>query len=422
MSASFGAREWTRNPESLEPNDGHVFVSIRKNTAVSMSQSYVNDEGLLSLLRFGASTSASWTLKLLITKRSRYSGDYRKIPYPADILEAFITHWKIADICFRAQARAGSCSLSCHPVPGNSSYAGLMARLVYGLPFRGMLMITHDRNSNTTYAVCFGIASEHANKLIARLEESQAYAFSPLHVAFLLSDIALQDLEQFSTNTYYDFVSVREAMGTNLYSLSEDRLARAPDLSDMPRRLTALANALASNCSSLNGVSDIADAMESYWKDSPPDPNHDTADIDMFADQLSLMRQIIKSALRRNEYVKESVQAQVQMVYALRAQQDNEMSHQYGADMRVISIVTLIFLPGTFVATFFSTSFWDFGPSNEGPMVSKWVWLYWLVTIVLTMCVVSIWMWWPLVTKLRETKFWHIASVLELIQKRRYKE
>jgi hypothetical protein len=83
--------------------------------------------------------------------------------------------------------------------------------------------------------------------------------------------------------------------------------------------------------------------------------------------------------------------------------------------MRVISIVTLIFLPGTFVATFFSTSFWDFGPSNQGSKVSSWVWLYWVVTVLLTMVVIGIWLWWPLVVKFGETKRRPSKSVTGLI-------
>lgn len=86
-------------------------------------------------------------------------------------------------------------------------------------------------------------------------------------------------------------------------------------------------------------------------------------------------------------------------MYALVAQKDNELSHQYGADMRLIAIVTLVFLPGTFVATLFSTSFWDFSPSNEGAMVSKWVWLYLVVTAILTTGVVGAWMRWPIFEK-----------------------
>jgi hypothetical protein len=66
-------------------------------------------------------------------------------------------------------------------------------------------------------------------------------------------------------------------------------------------------------------------------------------------------------------------------------------SLKYGAAMRVIAAVTLGFLPGTFTATLFSASFWNFQPSNKGRVVSKWVWLYWVVTVVLTLAVLAAW-------------------------------
>jgi Mg2+ and Co2+ transporter CorA len=61
------------------------------------------------------------------------------------------------------------------------------------------------------------------------------------------------------------------------------------------------------------------------------------------------------------------------------------------ADMQVIAAVTLGFLPGTFVATLFSASFWNFQPENTGRVVSRWVWLYWVVAAVLTLAVLAAW-------------------------------
>lgn len=58
--------------------------------------------------------------------------------------------------------------------------------------------------------------------------------------------------------------------------------------------------------------------------------------------------------------------------------------------MRIIAAVTLIFLPGTFVATFLSPSFWKFDP-GEGKVVSKWIWLYWGLTGALTVAVLGAW-------------------------------
>ena len=61
------------------------------------------------------------------------------------------------------------------------------------------------------------------------------------------------------------------------------------------------------------------------------------------------------------------------------------------AEMRSISIVTMLFLPGTFVATLFSTSFFNFQPNRGNPVVSRWIWIYVLVTVVLTGAIQGAW-------------------------------
>jgi len=78
------------------------------------------------------------------------------------------------------------------------------------------------------------------------------------------------------------------------------------------------------------------------------------------------------------------------------------------SDMRAIAWVTLAFLPATFVAvrspcpvrhdfsdlpeTFFCTSFFNF--EQQGRHVSDWVWLYCVVSIVLTVGVHAGWALW----------------------------
>lgn len=83
-------------------------------------------------------------------------------------------------------------------------------------------------------------------------------------------------------------------------------------------------------------------------------------------------------------------------------------------DMRTIAAVTLAFLPATFMAvcsslpcpltfasfplyiankskTFFSTEFFDF--HKDGQVVSPYIWLYWLFTVLLTIFVYFGWYW-----------------------------
>jgi hypothetical protein len=83
------------------------------------------------------------------------------------------------------------------------------------------------------------------------------------------------------------------------------------------------------------------------------------------------------------------------------------LTRQDSIDMRIIAAVTLIFLPGTFTAvsvanfsripglslhfqTLFSSSFFNFQPHVHSH-VSTWIWLYWTVTILLTVIVLSTW-------------------------------
>jgi hypothetical protein len=76
--------------------------------------------------------------------------------------------------------------------------------------------------------------------------------------------------------------------------------------------------------------------------------------------------------------------------------------------MRIIAAVTLIFLPGTFVATVFSTGMFDWGngdpnanPSDVvsdeggdgggGRTVSRYIWVYFMMTGILTFLVLAAW-------------------------------
>ncbi|KAI1740910.1 hypothetical protein F4680DRAFT_465106 [Xylaria scruposa] len=104
----------------------------------------------------------------------------------------------------------------------------------------------------------------------------------------------------------------------------------------------------------------------------------------------------------RCRYLAKRTNAQAQTVYCLVASQDNAthkdiaeasrdialMTARDGATMRVIAAVTILFLPATFVATLFSTSFFNF-QNTSGPQVSQSIWIYVVTTVILTIAVQS---------------------------------
>ncbi|KAI0838814.1 hypothetical protein F5Y06DRAFT_266613 [Hypoxylon sp. FL0890] len=59
--------------------------------------------------------------------------------------------------------------------------------------------------------------------------------------------------------------------------------------------------------------------------------------------------------------------------------------------MRTISIVTMVFLPGTFFASVFSMQFFNWIPGNDGTVVSHYLWIYVLVTVVATLLTLGTW-------------------------------
>jgi hypothetical protein len=66
--------------------------------------------------------------------------------------------------------------------------------------------------------------------------------------------------------------------------------------------------------------------------------------------------------------------------------------------VKIIAILTMLFLPGTFVATFFSMTMFDWnignGTAESGIQVSSYIWVYWVVTIPLTALVMGCWILW----------------------------
>ncbi|KAK1598711.1 uncharacterized protein LY79DRAFT_252917 [Colletotrichum navitas] len=69
--------------------------------------------------------------------------------------------------------------------------------------------------------------------------------------------------------------------------------------------------------------------------------------------------------------------------------------------MKTISLLGAVFLPGTFLASVFSMTFFDFGKDAD-PVISKDLWVYFAITIPLTIAIVVGWI---LFDRRREGKF-----------------
>lgn len=60
--------------------------------------------------------------------------------------------------------------------------------------------------------------------------------------------------------------------------------------------------------------------------------------------------------------------------------------------MKTISLLGAVFLPGAYLASVFSMTFFNF--QDSGPTVSSEFWIYWVVTIPITVVIVGVWWVW----------------------------
>jgi Mg2+ and Co2+ transporter CorA len=84
------------------------------------------------------------------------------------------------------------------------------------------------------------------------------------------------------------------------------------------------------------------------------------------------------------------------------------------AAMKTIAVLTIVFLPGTYVATIFSMDMFQWQPEDGGrPTVSKLFWVYWVITVPLTGLVLAGWLIWTRMSVGRLMK-WGESSLGEM--------
>ena len=68
-----------------------------------------------------------------------------------------------------------------------------------------------------------------------------------------------------------------------------------------------------------------------------------------------------------------------------------EATFKDAKSMKTIAILTMVFLPGTAIASFFSMNMFDWATSDGSHLASKWLWIYFIITVPLTGLVLGVW-------------------------------
>ena len=341
--------------------------------------------------------------------------------------------------------------LSTLPLALSFEDADALGRPVYGLMLRGArsrdwnfcLGLVFNPATQVTCAILNGMQEREVNKLLHCLRLSSQHVRDPMLLPVFLLELkvhffavllekramGIEEVE-YDTGMRHGFSSdpKRKALSDS----ERTAHAKALDFGPITRKLTGVTGTLSfcdmtfsSSKRALNVVIGIRKRLCAGAKDEHLEFGHSKA-ATALSRRIEYLDELIAGAQAHGAVLSARTMAQVQTVYSMIGQRDNRLNIDTAAasreiaatslvhneamteiaedsrkiamltrrdslHMRIIAAVTLAFLPGTFMATMFSSSFFKFLPENSTKMVSGWIWLYFGLTFVVTGIVLVGW-------------------------------
>ncbi|WZH50255.1 uncharacterized protein QYS62_011499 [Fusarium acuminatum] len=107
-----------------------------------------------------------------------------------------------------------------------------------------------------------------------------------------------------------------------------------------------------------------------------------------FLPAIDHLKRQLKGGALSTKYLQERTQSQSDVIFALLTHEDAKISIDQGESMKTIAVVTMVFLPGTFLATLWAVPSlqWD-----QTPVIKSNFWVYWVFALPFTAFVLVIW-------------------------------
>lgn len=230
-----------------------------------------------------------------------------------------------------------------------------------------------------------------------------------------------KDLGEISTTTTNEHNTPERASKDKQLARFE---ARIEELAHCAQEATRATPYLNDNRGNLYRITDslarIGEENEQYRKFWEAKNNNNTSATDaqaVQADELSgiinALQTEIKSQIQAADWVFTKIDALIQntSLNISRADQKLNMeiadssytisveSKRDNLSMMTIAAITMIFLPGTFVATFFAMPLLDWSAQHDKDVMNSRFWIYWAVMVPLTVTTVLVWWFFMVVRK-----------------------
>ena len=268
-------------------------------------------------------------------------------------------------------------------------------------------------------------AREAASAFWKLLDERKDMAAQPMLLALLTQTVMMPRTERWLDVRIGDVVAAMKKTGFAKDSKSSD--TSKSNLKNVNyATLAAETSGAAVNLSTMNlwwqGYIDLAEnieretgqIMQRQFEDEDEDMEivrQAETELKSMRDSVAILSQRAHRLLQRCESWHNKATTQLSALFALTSQQSNELSialaretanlaresKKDSTSMKAIAAVTMVFLPGTFVASLFSMPVFDWEADtarHDERVVGQRFWVYWAVTVPLTLGTVAAYLGW----------------------------
>ena len=269
--------------------------------------------------------------------------------------------------------------------------------------------------------IIFGLQGTEKSRLAMHLGDHLADSAHRMNTPIILCEMLIESDSTGVKTHASDLYQVELRTNFHGYPLSTDspsQLGKTPerDFEDLTRSLNIIISRFAFHEMRIHANAVCVDQILSHIRSRKLPPNAEPDPVlQSLEDRLNHLQTEQRALLLEISCNQKIAQSQLQIVYNLIAQRDNKDSlamaelqtelariqtaianttKEDSYAMRTIAVMSILFLPGTFVSSFFSMDMFDWQAPKGASVVSFRFWIYWAVTAPLTVVVVSIWFLW----------------------------
>jgi hypothetical protein len=293
------------------------------------------------------------------------------------------------------------------------------------------LIVTYQEDEQLIHGLMLGLLPDDISKLVDAIETSDLTCWPPVLVCVCLLELKAAWVDRNSTQCYEKLVKTEKEIGTftdylmGKMNRDVDWLQNL-DTETLAGDLTIISTSVARVDHQCNVAQKMINIVEedydAYLKDvaetanNGKRPSHHSVANTSLLTKISELRSSFNVLLLEGVFYLRRTEANRQTIYSLIAQKDNntslkisrtnlqiartsfadnkimiriaETNTRDSAAMVIISIVTIAFLPGTFVSSLFSTTIFNFQAQPGNSVTNKyWHGIYWGITAPLTVVI-----------------------------------